>query len=118
MAESATICRLGGIVLSGAIVPVDLDAVEERVTPQLSLRGLMAAVIATAVAIAAFRSLQAWPLPARALVASLGAAGGWALLTGRMMGATAPQWVVRALAYAVGPKRLLPLSRAWQGVVA
>jgi hypothetical protein len=108
----------GGISLAAVIVPVDLDAVEERITPQLSLRSLAAALLAATIAITAFRLLVAWPLAERALVASLGAAVAWTLPTARVMGAAPIAWLVRLTAYALGAKRLLPEARAWQGVVA
>lgn len=102
--------------MSTVLVPVDLDAVEERVLPQLTLRGLLAALLAVAVGALAFRGLGAWPITARALAGSLTAATAWAVPTTRLAGATPARWLMRLGAYVVSPKHLVPGCRPWPGL--
>ena len=89
-------------------VPVDLDAPEERITSQLSVRALMAAAAALGIGLITFRALGEWAAPLRALAAGLAAAASWALPTARVEGATTLEWTVRAVRFAAGPRRLIP----------
>lgn len=102
--------------MSTALVPVDLDAVEERVLPQMTLRGLFAALLAVAVGVLALRGLGTWPVTARVIAASLGAATAWAVPTARLAGATPAQWLMRVGAYAVSSKRLVAGHGSWPGL--
>ena len=104
--------------MSTTTVPVDLDAVEERVAPQLSLGQLVAVAASLAIAALAFRALAGAPLPLRTAAAALAAAAAWIVPTASVCGATPATWALRLGAYALSRHRIVPASRVWRRVVA
>ena len=104
--------------MSTVSVPVNLDAVEERILPQLSLRGLGALLAAALAALLSFHLLDAWPAVARVAASSMAAALSWSIPTAALAGATPAQWLARIVAYALSPKELVPGRGGWPGVAA
>jgi hypothetical protein len=89
-------------------IPVDLDAVEERVVAQWSLRTLAEAAASLAGGGAALHLTAGLATTAHLAAASLAAAGVWTGLRTRVDGAPLPVWGARILAYATAPHLFLP----------
>lgn len=114
----AVILVLGGLPVSTFTVPVDIDAVEERILAQFSLRELLAALAALVAALLVVHALSWAPLPLRVAAAAVVAAAAWLVPTARLGGATPVAWASRLAVYVLSPRRILPESAAWQGVIA
>gem|GEM_PF-6217986 len=92
-----------------AQVPVDLDAVEERLTPRFTARSLTALALGAAVGFVAAQMTHALPAGVRAAVCAPAAALTWSALAARWQGAYTSQWAARVARFAVSPHRMAPV---------
>jgi hypothetical protein len=86
------------------LMPVDLDAAEERISPHLSLRTLGSGAAAAAAGFAVLRVVGGWPTDVRLAAVGVAAVLGWVTASARFDGAGLPQWLVRAVTYALAPR--------------
>lgn len=96
-------------------IPVNLDAVEERVLAQWTLHTLAEAAAGLAGGAALLHLTVGLPTTAHLAAASLGAAGVWTCLRTRVHGASLPVWGARVAAYATAPRLFIPGAGSRRG---
>lgn len=96
-------------------VPVDLDAVEERVIAQWGLRSVAIGCAAALCGLFAYRAAPPMPPALHVALASTTAAAVWVGGHARQEGASLPTWAARAVRFALAPRLFLASAHVRAG---